>query len=104
MKIPSDDPGRQQIVSQMEEASRLWVEDVNSLETVLAPLSDNELIALVEDFDKGLGEITLGDDPKDFEELAANMKDVRDRVSEYRLKLVAVNRRIEQLLSGDDLT
>ena len=103
MGIPTDDPGRQRILTQMQEAEHLWIEDVNSLETILAPLSDNELIALVEDFNEGLGQITMGDSPNDFNELAARMKEVRDRLSEYRLKLVPVNRRIEELLSGDDL-
>ena len=101
--IPTDDPNRQLVHSQAQDAVQLWIQEVNVLESILAQLSDSTLISLVDDFTKGLGQMSH-DEVDNMEALAIEMTQARERLKALRPKLILVNTRIEELLSGDDST
>ena len=104
--VPADDPNRRLVHSQFENAVQSWIQDVNGLQLIRAELSDSGLISLVDNFLERLGQITVaGPDTFDtFEEIVEWSAGVMGRLNSLRPELVPINRRIEELLSGDDLT
>ena len=102
--IPPDDPGRKAIADDIDNLVDVIRKETANITATRALLSDPTLIRIVDEIANEIGRIVSGAEVVTLESLSDTMVDRFAELEGLRPKLPMFNKRIEELLSGDDLT
>ena len=103
--IPPDDPGRKAMADEVQRQVGIIQDETTNITALRPRLSDQELIAIVDELTAEIGRIVHGgEEALTAANLPGRMLGQFEGLVGLRRKLPPFNKRIEELLIGDDLT